>query len=70
MDAIDCFGSFATASLRLLNETIFLSVGVTGCYFSPPHRRVRQSLAECTERPRESECCVSRCSLELVFAGG
>lgn len=35
MDVIDCFGSFATACLRLLSETVFLSLGVTRCYFFP-----------------------------------
>lgn len=35
MDVIDCFDSFATACLRLLSETVFLSLGVTRCYFFP-----------------------------------
>lgn len=35
MVVIDCFDSFVTACLRLLNETVFLSLGVTSCYFFP-----------------------------------
>lgn len=65
-DVIVCFDSLATACLRLLNETAFLSLGVTRCYFFP-RCWVGQSLAECAERPGESECCVSRC---LSLLGG
>lgn len=61
-----CFDGLATACLRLLNETAFLSLGVTRCYFFP-HCWVRQGLAECAKRPGESECCVSRC---LSLLGG
>ena len=35
MGVIDCFDSCATACLRLLSETIFLSLGVMRCYFFP-----------------------------------
>lgn len=35
MDVIDCFDSFAAACIGLLSGTVFLSLGVTRCYFFP-----------------------------------
>lgn len=69
MDAIDCFDSFVTACLRLLNETVFLSLGVTRCYFFPSSMSQAELSWMCKEA-KENECCVSRCSSELVSAWG
>lgn len=35
MGVIGCFDNLATACLSLVNETLFLSLGVTSCYFFP-----------------------------------